>query len=99
MGDLELLWHAQGGECFYCGQEAWLASRGESMSAFRRRHGLALLRQVRCRQATREHLKRRCEGGRNEPANFVMSCQHCNSTRDSTPVLIHLANKRAEAHP
>ena len=32
---------------------------------------------------TVEHLKRQCEGGKNDPENLVVACRKCNSGRHS----------------
>lgn len=93
MKDLAILWHLQNGECFYCGLPTWL--QGEDVRKFQGKHGIATLDRARKREATREHLHRRADGGRNAFPNFLMACLGCNSERGNTPSLLHLAAKRS----
>lgn len=58
--------------CHYCGIQMWCDSPIEvGLSPGR---GFAL-------QCTAEHLRARCDGGRDELANIVAACRKCNQTR------------------
>lgn len=64
----------QNGLCFYCGRITQLAAEIK--------HG----GRVSSIAATREHLVKRADGGKNDDANVVVACQGCNATRgDRTP--------------
>lgn len=94
MISVNVLWLMQNRECFYCGREAWCANGIESKRHFRTRLGLTATG-LEQRRATREHLRRRADGGDSRPENLVMACAGCNGDRGSTPPLLHLAHKRA----
>lgn len=94
MIDIYWLWHAQGGLCFYCGDDTWPGS-AESIDDAKKRLNVSTRKQVHRRRATREHLKRRADGGTNEAANLVMACQECNVSREAKHPLLHLAEMRA----
>ncbi len=66
----------QHGRCFYCGRAMW----EKDPEAFGWVFGVApaAIPQLRC---TAEHLKPRCEGGRNTVRNIVAACLYCNRTR------------------
>ncbi|MDU8911368.1 HNH endonuclease [Aestuariicoccus sp. MJ-SS9] len=66
----------QGGRCYYCGLPMW----SETPDGFRQSFGLTA-RQARLLQCTAEHLRARCEGGRDSEANIVAACRFCNRTR------------------
>jgi 5-methylcytosine-specific restriction endonuclease McrA len=95
--NLAALFDMQAGECFYCGRPTWLAASGEAMMKAKDRLGLKTRTQVRERAATREHLRRRADGGTNAAGNIVMACASCNNRRGAKPVLLHFANMRREA--
>lgn len=91
---LKALWHMQNGECFYCGRPTWLRGGGESKNDAKARLGVSTTKGLRKREASQEHLRRKADGGGNGIANLVMSCFECNSSRLSTPVLLHLSVMR-----
>jgi 5-methylcytosine-specific restriction endonuclease McrA len=78
-------WKLQNGRCFYCRKETWLLS--ETI--------VGMSRHCRNHMATREHLKRKCEGGGDENANIVMACASCNNSRGDKSVKAHLVDVRA----
>ncbi len=51
-------------------------------------------RLYRDRAATREHLKRRAEGGTSELENIALACYACNQARKETLALLYLSLKR-----
>lgn len=93
MISLAALYWMQGGLCFYCARETWLANV-EQKAAAKTRLGLRTTNDLRNRQANREHLHRRADGGGNGFDNIVMACVECNSGRKTTPVLLHLSDRR-----
>lgn len=64
----------QGGACFYCGCQMWLA--GPSTESQSRKK--ASRRLLAC---TAEHLQARRSGGRDFDGNIVAACLFCNQTR------------------
>jgi hypothetical protein len=66
----------QGGKCHYCQQPMWL----DNLEAFARKYRISNA-QARFLQATAEHLKAKCEGGKNSKSNLVAACHFCNSKR------------------
>lgn len=97
-GSLHHLWLSQRGECFYCGRQTWLQCLRESKLQRKLRVGLpfdATHKLLNTYQATREHLRRKADGGTNDLDNLIMSCAECNFSRGERPPLIHLANRRA----
>lgn len=95
MSELKTLWLMHGGECFYCGLPTWLPSSGESMLKAKVRLGVSTRSAVRDREATREHLQRRADGGPDVMQNYVLACRGCNSRRGAKPVLTYFAEMRA----
>lgn len=92
---LKALWYMQAGECFYCGRATWLKSGPESKNQAKARLGVITTKDLRRREATEEHLRRRAEGGSNALSNLVMACSECNERRDTKPVLAHLSDMRS----
>lgn len=70
----------QAGHCFYCGLRMWQHSPDELVNEC----GLSAAQAKRL-QCTAEHLRARCNGGRNTLANIVAACAHCNHTRHLHP--------------
>ena len=67
---------AQRGKCFYCFRPMWLDDKDEFASTYqisRRMAGLF--------QCTAEHLKAKCDGGKDRPENIVAACKYCNGHR------------------
>jgi 5-methylcytosine-specific restriction endonuclease McrA len=66
----------QNGKCFYCDLPMWI----DSSKAFSEQKGLTA---GQCAQfeCTAEHLQPKCGGGRDNRANIVAACHHCNATR------------------
>jgi hypothetical protein len=93
---LKALFHMQGGECFYCGRPTWLKESGEGMRVAMSRLGVVGRRALIRREASREHLLRRADGGTGGMHNYVMSCKECNSARQATPVLLHFGEMRSK---
>ena len=86
---LARMFDAQNGICCYCDGATWLPGRESKIEAKARlgiQQGVnAGTKMLRLAAATREHLKRRVDGGRNMN-NLTMACAACNSLRlDSTP--------------
>lgn len=71
----------QSGACFYCSLPMWLTDP----LSFSRHHSLSM-RQTKLLQCTAEHLKARCEGGIDSPANVVAACLRCNRQRHRSKV-------------
>lgn len=90
MKGLMKLWYRHKGRCWYCFRLTWVEG---SMSKAQARASLCspLLsiaeqrRTIRLRRATREHLKRKAEGGIRTKDNIVLACNDCNSTRGLIP--------------
>lgn len=86
---LAKLFDAQGGRCCYCDGATWLPDR-ETKKQAKTRLGIpdaghGSTKMLRAARATREHLVRRIDGGKNVN-NLKMACQVCNSTRwDAEP--------------
>lgn len=80
---------AQNGRCCYCDGACWLPQRESGMQA-RARLGIPVgvdgaAKMLRAARATREHLKRRVDGG-GDADNIAMACHACNVRRgDSEP--------------
>ncbi|HEY6029952.1 MAG TPA: HNH endonuclease [Gaiellaceae bacterium] len=80
---------AQRGACCYCDGACWLSQR-EHREKARKRLGIpagvvGATKMLRAALATREHLKRRADGG-TDADNLAMACQACNVRRgDSEP--------------
>lgn len=66
----------QEGRCYYCQAPMWR----KDPENFAKTHALSK-RQALLLQATAEHLKPRCEGGRNDATNIVAACLFCNQHR------------------
>lgn len=96
--NLHVLWYMQAGECFYCGQQTWYGGR-ESKRDAKLRLGLTTTKDLRRRQASLEHLHRKSEGGTRAMPNVIMACVGCNSGRQTTPPLLHLAAMRGAIQP
>lgn len=62
--------------CYYCRQPMWR----RNIEDFARRHGLTM-EQAALLQVTAEHLRARCDGGRNSYANIAAACLTCNRMR------------------
>ncbi|WP_404334490.1 HNH endonuclease [Sphingomonas sp. MMS12-HWE2-04] len=69
----------QEGRCHYCGAPMWR----KDPAKFAKTHALSKAR-ARLLQATAEHLKPRCDGGRDEATNIVAACLFCNQHRHKT---------------
>ncbi|PDS54575.1 restriction endonuclease [Rhizobium anhuiense] len=67
---------SQGWLCYYCQQPMW-ETDPKSFSARFGLTGRATLH-YRC---TAEHLKARCDGGRDAKENVVAACRYCNGNR------------------
>jgi len=79
----------QDGRCFYCLRATWILGVERKSAAWQR---LGVLRsQLDGLQATREHLKRRVDGGAFNPSNIVMACFQCNT--DGNYILYSLDGK------
>lgn len=76
---LDVLYIAQAGECCYCGK-IMCPRGGLGVSRFASLYGITK-GQARHRQATTEHLVRRCEGGTSARHNIAAACNLCNSKR------------------
>lgn len=105
---LHALWHKQGGLCFYCGAETYLPGGGETKDHARQRFGIIkgtkkASKAFRRRYATREHLKRKADGGTMANENLVMACHGCNVRRGEMSVEAyknHVADQvRLGCHP
>jgi hypothetical protein len=75
----------QHGKCCYCDGDAWLWFR-ESPEQARTRLGIpgnvpGTAKMLRAAKATREHLHRVTDGGKNGVENIKMACMYCNSQR------------------
>lgn len=66
----------QSGRCTYCGCPMWQSSPEQ----FARQHQVTR-KQASAFRCTAEHLRARCDGGRNGAANIAAACQFCNSQR------------------
>ncbi|PKA43216.1 restriction endonuclease [Rhizobium sullae] len=66
----------QGGQCYYCHFPMWESDPGVFSARFALSRRAAL--HFRC---TAEHLKARCDGGRDIAENIVAACQFCNGNR------------------
>lgn len=66
----------QSGRCFYCRVLMWT----DDCAAFAARHALPA-RIAKWLQCTAEHLRARCDGGRDVPGNIVAACRLCNHRR------------------
>lgn len=82
----------QEGKCFYCGLSAWMPAEGRVKAA--RRLGLPISgdgwrKNISRRMATREHLRRRADGGPDHLDNYVMAHRWCNKVRGETTVHDH----------
>jgi len=97
-GKLAFLWHAQAGECFYCGRSTWLPG-SEASTAATARLSEPSKKNLRKRQASLEHLQRKTDGGSNGFDNLIMSCAGCNVGRLDKASLLHLADMRARHAP
>jgi len=64
--------------CYYCSFPMW---EGDP-AVFKTRYSLTS-REVRRFRCTAEHLKARCDGGRDIEENIVAACHYCNRTRHS----------------
>lgn len=98
---LDWLSAAQCDLCAYCGCETWLPrQRGQEMR-LRTKWDMPGARSMACqlafghRMASVEHLKRRSDGGGDEPANLAMACAYCNSSRRDASPEHHAAAMRA----
>jgi 5-methylcytosine-specific restriction endonuclease McrA len=87
----------QGGLCFYCLRTTYLPEWDTPKSAaIKLGVPISLIAK---RMATREHLRRRTEGGGDYIFNIVMACQECNVDRGERSVLDHVKAKRQEHRP
>ena len=92
------LYNKQGGFCYYCHRPAWLFGVEKKIDA-RRRLGIGLYapsRVLNDRRATREHLRRRADGGTNLQDNLVMACAGCNHSREDAPPAQHQQRMQAK---
>jgi hypothetical protein len=83
----------QYGKCCYCDGDTWLHFR-ETKEQARLRLGIPLnapgsAKMLRAAKATREHLHRVAEGGKNGFANIKMACMFCNSQRWENEPEVH----------
>lgn len=90
MAGLMTLWRTFHGLCWYCERLTWVEgtmSKVQAMNTFsppffpikdKRK-------EMRMRRATREHLKRKAEGGIRTKDNIVLACNGCNSSRGVIP--------------
>ncbi len=78
----------QAERCYYCLRQCWLKAR-ETAAAAATRLGVKLSR-VWELQASREHLRRWAEAGRDNNQNIVMACLSCNFERGERSVLKHV---------
>jgi hypothetical protein len=67
---------AQSGRCFYCNAPM---CEGDP-KLFAAEHGISPAEAKRLRP-TAEHLKARCDGGKDSMSNIVAACLHCNMLR------------------
>lgn len=95
MGDRrkERLFALQDGRCFYCAQPMFVLN-AISVSEFKALHGLSSRRVARKREATKEHLTRRADGGTGKAHNIVLACAGCNSKRGDTDWQVYKALKQ-----
>ncbi len=93
-GPAALAWlaAAQRDRCLYCGCETWLPGERRQEARLRAKWDMPGARSMACqlafgyRMASVEHLRRRSEGGGDEPGNLAMACAYCNSSRrEATP--------------
>lgn len=94
--------HEQGGLCMYCDRPCWLQHE-EPEHAARERMGITSVTHpwgtLLKRKASREHIQRRRDGGRDLPRNIKMACVECNSSRhDATPQQHRLAMMMKHQH-
>lgn len=82
----------QHGKCCYCDGDTWLPGR-ETKDQARDRLGIQASMPgsgkmlIACK-AMREHLVRRCDGGKNEN-NIAMACHACNVRRHDSTLDVH----------
>lgn len=86
------LFDKQNGACCYCDGQAWLRSR-ETAAQAALRLGIpwgadGFHKMLTAAEATREHIKRRADGGTNS-GNLKMACQACNTMRHESPSDVH----------
>lgn len=86
------LFDKQCGRCCYCGGDTWLPGKETKVQA-KIRLGIPLVgnggtKLVRASVATREHIKRRVDGGKNSN-NLAMACNACNTFRLESPPDVH----------
>lgn len=77
----------------YCDGPTWLPSR-ETKAAAAARLGIPLRQSgtsktLRVSRATREHIRRKADGGSNSSGNIRMACGFCNSARWESPPDVH----------
>lgn len=81
--------------CIYCDAEMW--QRGViTKREFRKIHGLrhadrGASQFVWTRRQTKEHLKRKADGGDSHPHNIAPACRFCNHSRGDASVEDHRA--------
>lgn len=104
---LAKLFDAAGGVCTYCDCDTYMVKREAEPDALRRfgiPDGLpGTTRALRYREASREHVVRSADGGRDDIGNLTLACTFCNTARgEATPehhraaMLLLIA---AELHP
>lgn len=84
---LQNLWDRHKGRCFYCACKTFTLHRPLDRKV--RVRATVLFTQPG-RQASREHLIRRCDGG-GMGSNIVLACRFCNEARHSRSVAEHKA--------
>lgn len=89
----DLMYSDQKGLCCYC--EVLMFHKDRDYSA----HVPAGSRRTPKRLATREHLKRKAEGGTNDPGNIRLACYDCNVGRGETDWMTYKSLKMKEIKP
>lgn len=82
----------QNGKCYYCLRQTWVPAIHRREYAINRL-GIKerLLSDLR---ATAEHLRKREDGGTDDPRNIVMACNECNRERGWRNPLEHVRVQR-----
>lgn len=89
---LRVLFEEQDRKCYYCECECWLGNEQEIVELCDRYKMAGLMesrKRLRHMRASVEHLRRKVDGGTDDPRNLAMACEFCNGTRADRPVSDH----------
>ncbi len=83
----------QHGKCCYCDGDTWMPRR-ETREQASLRLGVPIAtpgsaKMLRAARATREHVHRRADGGKDGFSNIKMACMYCNSQRWENDLDVH----------